>query len=71
MEWGEIQEANLTPGEDEELEQRYRLMVNSKRILESLAESYQLTGNEMDGGLAEFTVAKAVQYFQMFLFVKQ
>ena len=49
FEWGEIQEANLIPGEDEELEQRYRLMVNSKRILESLAESYQLTGNEMDG----------------------
>lgn len=45
----EIQEANLIPGEDEELEQRYRLMVNSKRILESLSEGYRLTGNEMDG----------------------
>ncbi|MGN0167652.1 MAG: DNA repair protein RecN, partial [Acetatifactor sp.] len=33
-----------------ELEQRYRLMVNSKKILESLSESYRYTGNEFESG---------------------
>ncbi|MCI9338661.1 MAG: DNA repair protein RecN [Lachnospiraceae bacterium] len=46
----EIQQAQLVPGEDEELEQRYRLMVNSKRITESLSESYQYTGNDSESG---------------------
>lgn len=46
----EIQAAELREGEDEELEQRYRLMVNSKRILESLSESRLLTGSDSDGG---------------------
>ena len=46
----EIEQANLTPGEDEELEQRYRLMVNSKRILEGLSEGYQYTANDSETG---------------------
>ncbi len=46
----EIQDAKLLPGEDEELEQQYRLMVNSKKIMENLAESYHYTGSESDGG---------------------
>ena len=46
----EIEQANLRPGEDEELEQRYRLMVNSKRITENLSESYQYTGNDFENG---------------------
>lgn len=50
FEYQEIREAELQEGEDEELEQRYRLMVNSKRILESLAESLRLTGNDSEGG---------------------
>lgn len=50
FEWQEIQEAKLIPGEDEELEQRYRRMVNSRKITENLAESYQLTGNDSEGG---------------------
>jgi len=45
----EIEQANLVCGEDEELERRYRLMVNSKRITESLVESYQYTGTEFEG----------------------
>ncbi|MCM1024915.1 MAG: DNA repair protein RecN [Roseburia sp.] len=49
----EIQEASLKPGEDEELEQRYRLMTNSKRILEGLSESRQLTGNDGQDGAGE------------------
>lgn len=46
----EIENAKLREGEDEELEQRYRLMVNSKKIVESLSESYQMTGGDSEGG---------------------
>lgn len=46
----EIENAKLREGEDEELEQRYRLMVNSKKIMESLSESYQMTGGDSEGG---------------------
>ncbi len=46
----EIETAKLIPGEDEELEKKYRLMTNSRRILESLSESRQLTGNDDEGG---------------------
>ena len=50
FEWQEIQAAKLVPGEDEELEQRYRLMTNSKRIMEGLTESYQYTGGDFESG---------------------
>ena len=50
FEWKEIEQAKLIPGEDEELEQRYRLMVNSKRIMENLSESYRYTGTDSDTG---------------------
>ncbi len=46
----EIQEARLVPGEDEDLEQSYRRMANSRKIAESLAESYQYSGNEVQSG---------------------
>lgn len=46
----EIEEARLTPGEDEELERSYRLMLNSRKIAENLAESYQYTGNDSEAG---------------------
>lgn len=50
FEWQEIEAARLQEGEDEELEQRYRLMVNSKRIIESLSESCRITGNDSEEG---------------------
>ena len=50
FEWQEIEAARLQGGEDEELEQRYRLMVNSKRIIESLSESCRITGNDSEEG---------------------
>jgi len=50
FEWKEIEDARLTPGEDEELEQRYRVMANSKKIQEGLSESYQYTGTDFDAG---------------------
>lgn len=50
----EIEEAKPVPGEDEDLEQRYRRMVNSKRITESLLESYRYTGNEGQEGAGSY-----------------
>ena len=50
FEWQEIEQAKLVVGEDEELEQRYRLMVNGKRIMEGLTESYQHTGGDFGNG---------------------
>lgn len=46
----EIEQAKLVPGEDQELEQRYKLMVNGKRITENLSESYQYTGSDFENG---------------------
>lgn len=46
----EIENVHLSPGEDEELEQKYRKMVNSKKITECLGESYQFTGSEQESG---------------------
>ncbi|MCR2048458.1 DNA repair protein RecN [Acetatifactor muris] len=46
----EIEQAQLKPGEDEELEQRYRFMINGKKIMENLAESYQYTGSDFESG---------------------
>lgn len=50
FEVNEIREAGLTLGEDEELEKRYRLMVNGRRITESLGESYRYTGSDFNEG---------------------
>lgn len=52
FEWQEIEQAHLIPGEDAALEQRYRLMVNSKKIAENLSESYQYTGGDFENGAA-------------------
>lgn len=49
----EIEEAALTPGEEEELEKRYRRMANSKKIAETLGTVHQYTGN--DGGAGDLT----------------
>ena len=49
----EINDANLTPGEDEELEKSYRRMVNSRRIVESAVHAHELTGYDSDEGAGE------------------
>ncbi|MBS6195584.1 MAG: DNA repair protein RecN [Clostridiales bacterium] len=46
----EIEEAGLVLGEDTELENRYRKISNSKKILESLAAVKNLTGYETGAG---------------------
>ncbi len=53
----EIEEAHLTEGEDEELEQLYRRMSNSRKISESLSESYRYSGNDVEGAGAALSRA--------------
>lgn len=50
FEYREIEEAKLVAGEDENLEQQYRFMVNSKKIMENLSESYQYSGSDSSTG---------------------
>ena len=45
----EISQAQLRPGEDEELEAAYRKLANGKKITEGLGCVYQLTGYEGEG----------------------
>lgn len=49
----EIENAALREGEDEELEEQYRRMLNGQRIAENLAEAMALLSG--DGGAAELT----------------
>ncbi len=60
FECDEIAEANLVAGEEEVLEERYRKMVNSKKICESLSESYHYTGNDTEQG-AGASVSRALR----------
>lgn len=46
FEIGEIEDAGLRDGEDEELEESYRRMVNSKRIVEGVSEAHGYTSGE-------------------------
>ena len=46
----EIEDAALDPGEEEELERKYRKMSNSRKIAEALNQVYQLTGYEAGAG---------------------
>ncbi len=55
----EIEQASLKPGEDEELENRYRRMVNSKKIGEALGNCYQCTSGDGDG--ASSLIGRAVR----------
>lgn len=58
----EIKEARLTEGEDAELEASYRLIENSKEILDACQAAYQLTGDGNGG--ASYLAGKALQYLQ-------
>ena len=49
FETGEIREADLKTGEDEDLEELYRRIVNSKRIAECVSEAYLYTSEGNDG----------------------
>lgn len=48
-EWQEIADAELTPGEDEVLENDYRKFANGKKIVEALNQAYAYTKGGADG----------------------
>ena len=62
----EIEQAALTPGEDEELEKKYRKLSNSRRMMETLQQVALLTGYEQgasgETGEAVRELSKILQY---------
>lgn len=44
----EIEEANLSPGEDEELEQDYKRLSNGRKIMEAVGIAYRKTGEDFE-----------------------
>ncbi|MDO4324038.1 MAG: DNA repair protein RecN [Lachnospiraceae bacterium] len=60
FELNEIETAALQPGEDEELEASYRLMVNGQKILEALGETAALTGASGYSGASD-EIGRAVR----------
>lgn len=59
----EIEEAALVPGEDEELEELYRRMTESRRITEGIAEAYQYTGEDARGNASDM-LSRAIRSLQ-------
>ncbi len=59
----EIEEAHLSEGEDEILEQKYRRMSNGRKISENLAESYRYSGTDTEGG-AGAALSRALRALQ-------
>lgn len=59
----EIEEAALVPGEDEELEELYRRMTESRRITEGIAEAYQYTGDDARGNASDM-LSRAIRSLQ-------
>ncbi|MCR5824724.1 MAG: DNA repair protein RecN [Lachnospiraceae bacterium] len=64
----EIRSAELKPGEDAELEEEFKVLSNSKQIMEALSQSLQLVSDAESGnagdllGEAVRTMSKAVQF---------
>ncbi|HIV17384.1 MAG TPA: DNA repair protein RecN [Candidatus Alectryocaccobium stercorigallinarum] len=54
----EIETAAISDGEEDELEKKYRLMMNSRKIIDTLKDVYSRTG--YDGGAGEF-IGQAVR----------
>ena len=68
FEQNEIEDAKLTLGEDEELENAYKKMVNSKKILESVNAANLYTGTDSENGAGTLIgrairELKAVEHF--------
>lgn len=59
FEYQEIEEAALTPGEDEEIEKAYRRMSNARKIREAAVNAHGLCGYEDSG--AGSTIARAIR----------
>ena len=61
FEFDEISSAGITPGEDEELETKYRRMVNSRKIAEAAGTAAEITGaGESDENAAD-AIGRAVR----------
>ena len=63
FETDEIGKAELVPGEDEELERRYRRMTNARKLMEAAGSAYALTGYEGESG-AGAVIGRAVRELQ-------
>ncbi|WP_026497212.1 DNA repair protein RecN [Butyrivibrio sp. WCD3002] len=61
FEFNEIEEANLTIGEDETLEMRYRKMVNSQKIAEAAGIAAEMTGAGDSDDSASYQIGRAVR----------
>ena len=61
FEISEIDAANLKPQEDQELEERYRIMVGAKKVAMAVGSSYQCISGE--GESASFLVGRAMREF--------
>ena len=59
----EIEDAGLSTGEDEELEQKYRKMTGAKRLMEAAGTAYGLTGYEEAEG-AGTAIGRALRELQ-------
>lgn len=62
FETGEIEDAGLIPGEDEELEEIYRRMTESRKITEAVGETYRYTCEDA-GGNASDCLSRAIRAF--------
>lgn len=63
FEIGEITEAGLQEGEDEELETCYRRMSEGKKITEGIGEAYQYTSEDSTGNASDY-LSRAIRALQ-------
>ena len=63
FEVNEIEEAALTEGEDDELEQLYRRMTESRKVTEAIAGTYQYTAVDSSANASD-CLSRAIRAFQ-------
>ena len=63
FEAGEIEDAGLTPGEDVELEDRYRTMMESRRLTVAVTEAYQYCSEDSRGNASDY-ISRAIRSLQ-------
>ena len=63
FEVNEIEEAALAEGEDDELEQLYRRMTESRKVTEAIAETYRYTSEDLSANASD-CLSRAIRAFQ-------
>lgn len=63
FEVNEIEDAALTEGEDDELEQLYRRMTESRKVTEAIAETYRYTSEDLSANASD-CLSRAIRAFQ-------